>query len=96
MIRPLLLLLSLTLVAPINATANEIDLDNFEADITIIQRDRQRIEEYRVGGRVVMLRIVPTKGRPYYLIDSDGDGNFDTRRNDLDPPALVRWEILRW
>jgi hypothetical protein len=97
MIRNLAPLMFLILPLAQPATGAEaIDSSEFEPDITIIQRESQRIEEYRVGGQVVMIRIIPAKGRPYYLIDSDGDGNFETRRNDLDPPALVQWQLLRW
>jgi hypothetical protein len=54
------------------------------------------VEEYRSNGRLYMVKITPARGYPYYLIDSDGDGSFDTRRNELDPPNIHQWILFRW
>ena len=44
-----------------------------------------------------MIKVTPKKGLPYFLIDSDGDGNLETRHNDLDPGiAIPSWVLLRW
>jgi hypothetical protein len=41
-----------------------------EPAVQIPVQDRDRIEEVRVGGRVVMLKVTPPGGRkPYYLVD---------------------------
>lgn len=55
-----------------------------------------RVEEYRVGGEVRMIRIVPRNGPPYYLLDNDGDGAVDTRRNELDGININQWILFRW
>ncbi len=106
-------LLALTLLAATGALAQEPPLppnlepvpdgpvvpgdEDFQPEVTIIRRDGGTIEEYRVNGRLYMVRVVPTKGLPYFLIDADGDGNMDTRRNDLDPDVLVPgWVIMSW
>jgi hypothetical protein len=68
-----------------------------EPDITIIRRERQTIEEYRVNGRLYMVKIIPKYGPPYYLLDSDGDGNMDVRRSDLERGMQVpQWVIFSW
>jgi hypothetical protein len=69
-----------------------------EAGTEVIIREGERgtIEEYRISGQLYMVKIIPHKGYPYYLIDTDGDGSFETRRNELDNPETVQWEILRW
>jgi hypothetical protein len=67
-----------------------------EPEVTIIKRKEEIIEEYRVNGQLYMVKITPNKGYPYYLIDSDGDGSFETRRNELDNPPVTQWKILRW
>ena len=67
-----------------------------QPEVTIKQRGADVIEEYRVNGRLYMVKITPSKGYPYYLIDTNGDGNFDTRRNELDPPNVNRWILFRW
>lgn len=67
-----------------------------EEEVTIIPREEGMVEEYREAGRVYMIKITPAKGPPYYLIDTDGDGSLETRRNDLEPPASVQWRIFSW
>ena len=48
----------------------------------------------REGGRVVMLKITPPNGIPYYLMDLTGSGNF-VRRDSLDPGIRVpMWTIM--
>lgn len=64
-----------------------------EPQVTITKETEQTVEEYRVGGRLYMIKIIPKKGKPYYLVDDRGDGKF-TRQDSLDsgfrPP---RWII---
>ena len=64
-----------------------------EPRVRIAPQDGDRIEEMREGGRVVMLKVTPPNGIPYYLMDLSGNGNF-TRRDSLDPGIRVpMWTI---
>ena len=55
------------------------------------------ISEFRINGQLYMIRITPKKGVPYYLVDSDGDGQLETRWNDLAPDILIpAWVLKRW
>lgn len=68
-----------------------------EPNITIMQRGKERVEEYRMNNQVYMIKITPAMGYPYYLIDTTGDGNFDTRRPQLNsPPVVPQWVLMRW
>lgn len=68
-----------------------------EPEVTIIPRGRDVIEEYRIQGRLYMIRVVPSHGVPYFLIDTDGDGNLETRRNELTEDLLIpNWTLFRW
>lgn len=59
--------------------------------------DRGTIEEYRAGGVLYMIKVNPAKGASYYLVDTDGDGNMETRQNDLQSGMLIpAWVLLRW
>ena len=78
---------------PANAPGQD---ESLQPEVTIKQRGADMIEEYRVNGRLYMVKITPSKGYPYYLIDTNGDGSFDTRRNELDPPNVNRWILFRW
>ena len=73
------------------------DLDPaLEPQVTIIKRGTDTVEEYRVGGKLYMLKVTPAHGIPYYLIDEKGDGRM-TRQEGLDsgvrPPM---WVIHSW
>ncbi len=70
--------------------------EELQPEVTIIRRGDDVVEEYRVGGQLTMVKITPSKGLPYYLIDSDGDGVLETRRNELDNPEVVKWRIFSW
>jgi len=52
-----------------------------------------QVEEMREGGRVVALKVTPPGGKPYYLIDTTGNGNW-IRRDSLDDGVRVpMWPI---
>ncbi len=70
--------------------------EELQPEVTITRRGKDVVEEYRVGGMLYMVKITPSKGLPYYLIDSDGDGVLETRRNELDNPEVVKWRIFSW
>lgn len=68
----------------------------FEPQVTIIKRGSNTIEEHRINGRLFRVKVTPAGGKPYYLVDYRGDGNF-TRLDNLDsgvrPPQWVLKEF---
>lgn len=71
--------------------------EGIEPQVTIIRKEDRTLEEYRINGQLYMIKVTPSKGYPYYLVDADGDGNLETRRNELDPRMLIpSWVIFRW
>ncbi len=64
----------------------------FEPQVTILKRGTDTVEEFRIGGKLYMIKVTPPHGRPYYLIDERGDGRF-TRQDSFDtgtrPPMWV-------
>ncbi len=71
--------------------------ETLEPDITIIRKGKETIEEYRINGRLYMVKITPSIGPPYYMIDSNGDGNLDVRRSDVRRDMDVpRWVLFSW
>lgn len=104
MIRPLLLT-GLLLASPLLFSAEPpppLPVDPVEPaevpepEVTIIQREDRTIEEYRVNGRVRYVKVIPKVGKPYYFVDTDGDGTLDKRFDDLDNPPINQWILLRW
>ncbi len=67
-------------------------------NVVIKPREGQpMIQEYQVNDRTFMIKVTPAKGFTYYLVDMDGDGRLETRRNVLQPDFLVpQWTLLRW
>jgi hypothetical protein len=64
-----------------------------EPRVRIAPQAGDKVEEMRDGGRVVMLKVTPPNGIPYYLMDLTGSGNW-IRRDSLDPGIRVpMWTI---
>ena len=64
-----------------------------EPRVRIAPQVGDKVEEMRDGGRVVMIKVTPPNGVPYYLIDTLGNGSW-TRRDSLDAGNRVpMWTI---
>jgi hypothetical protein len=73
-----------------------VDDAELAPQITIKQKDRETVEEARVNGIIIWIKVTPRLGRPYYLIPTGG-GNMYIRRDSLDtalkPPM---WVLFSW
>ena len=47
-----------------------------EPQVTIRKIGNDTHEEYRIGGKLYMIKVTPAGAPPYYLIDRNGRGNF--------------------
>lgn len=65
-----------------------------EPDITIRQEDDRTIREYRVNGQLYAIEIRPSAGPSYFLLDEDGDGDFE--RHEGDRIAIPSWVLVEW
>ncbi|MFZ5555217.1 MAG: DUF2782 domain-containing protein [Pseudomonadota bacterium] len=67
-----------------------------EPEVTIYQRGEEQVEEYRIQGKLYMIRVTPRNAPPYYLIDFQGNGQF-LRRDSPDPGfSPPMWVIHRF
>lgn len=65
--------------------------------VTIRSSDNgDRVEEYRMGGQIYMVRVTPVRGRPYYLYDDDRNGRLDRTDADRNDVRPVYWTIYEW
>ena len=67
-----------------------------EPQVTIRKRGEDTVEEYRIAGKLYMLKVTPPGGRPYFMIDERGDGKFSRQESHdtgLRPPM---WVIHSW
>ncbi|KGE78511.1 DUF2782 domain-containing protein [Halomonas salina] len=65
-----------------------------EPDVTIRQEEDRTIREYRVNGELYAIEIRPAAGPSYYLVDRDGDGDFE--RQNGQRIAVPEWVIKRF
>lgn len=69
------------------------DIGADEPRVRIAPQEGDRVEEVRDGARVVMIKVTPPGGAPYYLVDTVGNGNW-VRRDSLDDGVRVpMWTI---
>jgi hypothetical protein len=64
-----------------------------EPQVTIIERENETIEEFRVNGRLTMIKVTPRHGRPYFLVAEGVNGTF-VRRDSLDSGLRVPLWLL--
>jgi hypothetical protein len=64
-----------------------------EPQITIVQKGEDKIEEFRIKGRLYLIKVTPSHGKPYYLIDPKGDGQM-LRFDDLSPNFMVPMWVI--
>lgn len=66
--------------------------------VSIRTRDNGDIvEEYREGGIVRMVKVTPTRGKPYYIMDNNGDGRLDRADAEAAGGVVpVSWIIATW
>ena len=67
-----------------------------EPQVTIVKRETETREEFRIKGKLYMVKVTPTVGPAYYLVDRQGDGNFIEA--DINHPAIKppMWVIHSW
>lgn len=67
-----------------------------EPQVTILKRGTDTVEEFRIGGKLYMVKVTPAHGRPYYMVDHRGDGTFvrqDNYDSGLRPPMWVIFQF---
>ena len=73
-----------------------VDVDPaLEPQVTVRTEGEQQVQEYRVKGKLYMMKVTPKNGRPYILVDSRGDGTFMRQDNPLDSGVRVPQWVLR-
>lgn len=68
--------------------------DYDEDQIEIIEGEDRLVYEYRQNGVLTMIKIVPKKGRPYYMVPLDGAQRIDGL--DHQKKLYPQWVIKEW
>ena len=67
-----------------------------EPEVTVKKRGNERIEEFRLKGRLYMIKVYPAVGPAYTLIDDQGNGVFNRTDGRRTPGVPARWDVLSW
>lgn len=77
----------------------KVQEEQIEPTVTIREEEERLIEEYRMNGRLYMVKVTPKKGGvPYYYVDTNGDGKLelDADQQALNPVQPVHWKVMEW
>ncbi|PHV12743.1 DUF2782 domain-containing protein [Chitinimonas sp. BJB300] len=75
--------------------AGVVDEASIEPEVTIIQKGDATVSEYRLAGRLYMIKVKPQVGPEYYLSDEDGTGRM-VRRDGQPTVRPPKWIIKRF
>lgn len=74
--------------------ADKVTREHRGPDVTLIETEERVVYEYRQNGLLRMIKIVPKRGKPYYLVPRDPAGGLGTVE---EADVLVpQWEIVRF
>lgn len=69
--------------------------EDFDDDqIVIVEGEKRTIYEYRQAGILMMIKIVPKKGRAYYMVPADGAPHYESL--DHKRKLYPQWVIVEW
>ena len=64
--------------------------------VEIVPPKQAKVLEFRQNGRLYMVKVTPTSGPPYYIVDTNGDGTLDAVRDGLEEVQVPHWLIHSW
>jgi len=66
--------------------------DPAEEAVTIVNPE-DKVEEFRHNGKPYMIRVTPPHGKPYYLIDKNGNGEWSRHDGPTTNISIPMWVI---
>ncbi len=70
--------------------------EQFEPEVTIKEGTRETVYEYRRNGHLILVKVQPKVGPPYYFFDANGDGVLDYQQHDPREISVNQWQLLTW
>ncbi len=67
-----------------------------EPQVTIVKKETETREEFRIKGKLYMVKVTPAVGPAYYLVDRQGDGQFIEANISQPPVKPPMWVIHSW
>lgn len=68
-------------------------LPNEAVPVTRTEANGDVITEYRVGGMLKMVKVVPLRGPTYYVQDRNGDGKLDWSKGEA---PMTYFKLYSW
>jgi hypothetical protein len=65
-------------------------------DVSIKTKGEDKVEEYRIRGKLYKMRVVPAAGAAYWLVDPKGDGSFVRVDGPTPNIAVPMWVIVEF
>ena len=65
-----------------------------EDDIEIVEGKDKTVYEYRQNGVLMMIKVVPKIGKPYYMVPADGAPHFQSL--DHKKKLYPQWVLVEW
>lgn len=70
---------------------------DLEPSVTLREQEGATVQEYRVNNRLYQVKITPSVGAPYYLVDEDGSGDMAWHRGGSQFESNIpQWALLSW
>lgn len=82
-----------------NTTPPNIIIDEgaeLEPEVQITQGQNETREEFRINGRLYMIKVTPKIGAPYYLYDEEGKGEMRRLDHRAAQPVIPRWVLIEF
>jgi len=70
--------------------------EDLQPQVTITERRGEKVEEARVNGRLLWVRVTPRHGRPYYLIPDQGGNTYIRRDSNETGLKVPLWLLFSW
>ncbi len=86
-----LILLPLLVQARVEPREGEEPIEAAEPRITIVEDRQETLQIYQFNGHVYGIRVIPKSGKPYNLVDTNGDGKFI--QNAADRILVPEWVL---
>ena len=83
----------ITLLARVEPRVGEEPI-TAEPSITIVEDKDRTLQIHQINGKIYGMKVIPTKGKPYQLIDPDGEGHFV--RSSSEKILVPEWVMIRW
>lgn len=90
----LLAVTAMLVFSPTTLLSSESSEDFRNDDIEIVEGEDKTIYEYRQNGRLMMVKIIPKWGKPYYMVPADGSPHYSDL--ELRENLYPQWVIIEW